>query len=879
MKKIFFIFLVICLFSVPAMAAKWTFMVYLDGDNNLEQAGVDDVNEMEKVGSTSDVNIVVLFDRAKGFDSSNGDWTTAKVARIVKDNDAKKMSSFASSAEDWGEADMGSKKTLTKFVKYAMKKYPAEKYALVLWNHGGGWRSLELMESASRGFPVSEPGFQYNYDEHVRLKLEMGRLMTISGARTICGDDSHGTILNTEDVRLALRDIPKLNLIGMDACLMAMVEVAYELRNKANVMVASEENEPGFGWPYDLLLKPLTERPSMNEVALGKIIVDSYGEYCDSHVKTPPPTQSAIRLSEMKNVANAVNRFVSSVPQKQKAGVNFVKIRNRTPSFARKDYIDYKNFLSKTPGTEGKSLAAAIDKAVIRNYSYKKGNATGLSIFFPGRAVGEYNAYKAKNIQFAKDTLWDDFLAYVHKGTPIPSASPQPSPKPSGKPSLTLTKLIAVKDRSSSTPASNINPGDTIYLKTDYRTAGIPPDHKELILWGMFDSNGYYKAEFERLQIEDSEDGTWSVSNRIKIPKNITKGRYYALCDIGIYSSAPEERANVKKIGVVPIGVDKSVKAAAPTIDRGAFDAGKVNMLNQGKLLIADAPRSGLNLKLAVNKPGKFPEYRVNEDLKIGIKVSKDAYFAMFTRQTDGKVSIIYPNAQNPSPSVRANQVTFFPPRGKGTLRIGPPAGTELIRVIASATPVTSASLDRYFRTGNLPFGGEWAEASLSIKIMDKAGPILDKTGESRDFAYSPSAGHGFQNIYNLYLDNAFPLKMAFNVQSERPVFRTGHTGLKIGIRPGANCYIALLHRNSEARVDVLMSGQNGNNYAAMNSTYYFPGADQGFLTVAPPYGVSEVKAIATLDRLDWNDPEQVYQYLTSNPGRWSGVVRGYEVK
>jgi clostripain len=132
---------------------EWTVMVYLDADNNLESAGIDDINEMETVGSTSDVNIVVQIDRIpysvldsnnEGYadDISNGDWTNTRRYFITQDYDPSTINSQLIS--NLGEQNMGNPQTLISFAKWAVSNYPAKKYLLVIWNHGGGFRSTGL---------------------------------------------------------------------------------------------------------------------------------------------------------------------------------------------------------------------------------------------------------------------------------------------------------------------------------------------------------------------------------------------------------------------------------------------------------------------------------------------------------------------------------------------------------------------------------------------------------------------------------------------------------------------------------------------------------------------------------------------------------------
>ncbi|MHA1294355.1 MAG: clostripain-related cysteine peptidase, partial [Promethearchaeota archaeon] len=108
---------------------KWTFMVYVDADCNLEDAGIDDVNEMETVGSDSNINILVQMDRIPGYDSSNGDWTGAKRYYITKDYSGSTISS--SVIQNLGEVNMGSPSTLSSFIQWGKSNYPADYYGLI----------------------------------------------------------------------------------------------------------------------------------------------------------------------------------------------------------------------------------------------------------------------------------------------------------------------------------------------------------------------------------------------------------------------------------------------------------------------------------------------------------------------------------------------------------------------------------------------------------------------------------------------------------------------------------------------------------------------------------------------------------------------------
>src|SRR5512136_560359 len=93
----------------PASAqnSKWTFMVYLDADNNLEDVGIDNFLSMAQIGSTNDVEIVVLFDRSSSYDARYGDWSSTKRFHVEKD-----MTPDAANGVDLGELNMADPATL-----------------------------------------------------------------------------------------------------------------------------------------------------------------------------------------------------------------------------------------------------------------------------------------------------------------------------------------------------------------------------------------------------------------------------------------------------------------------------------------------------------------------------------------------------------------------------------------------------------------------------------------------------------------------------------------------------------------------------------------------------------------------------------------------
>lgn len=295
--------------------AKWTFMAYLAGDNNLSDAGEKDLGEMSTIGSTADVNIVAEFDRV-------GDEHRTKRYHVQK--------SDIDEVDDLGETDSGDPAVLLDFVSWTAENYPADRYALTLWNHGGGWEPLEMDKIAravgSRDYNVreaSERSASALGKVFFRPTVEAIFRLATPGERAICSDDGSGHSLDTIELGNVLAQAVEtlgqpLDLLGMDACLMSNLEVAYQARLYVKYIVASEENEPNDGWPYDAVLRKLVENPHLRTPDLAAHIVSAYIKSYVDRGYTGPVTQSALDLSRVDALTepldNLAEAMIASLP-------------------------------------------------------------------------------------------------------------------------------------------------------------------------------------------------------------------------------------------------------------------------------------------------------------------------------------------------------------------------------------------------------------------------------------------------------------------------------------------------------------------------------------------------------------------------------------
>src|SRR5690349_14857638 len=138
----------------PVPKAKWTVMVYISGDNNLEPFVISDIEtELAPTGSSANVQVLALADRAPGFDTSRGDWQTTKLFHVTKGMLATPENAVA----DWGERDFGDKQTLIDFVTWTKANYPADHYALYFWGHGWNWHPGVVMRDETVSATDNDP--------------------------------------------------------------------------------------------------------------------------------------------------------------------------------------------------------------------------------------------------------------------------------------------------------------------------------------------------------------------------------------------------------------------------------------------------------------------------------------------------------------------------------------------------------------------------------------------------------------------------------------------------------------------------------------------------------------------------------------------------
>lgn len=331
-----------------AKRGKRTIMIYMVGSDLESKSSMGTLDIRELLGNNIDfdkVNILLYTGGAKKWERSDISNKNHMIFKIEKDN-LKRLKSYSS------ENDMTRAHNLTNFLNYGYKNYKAEKYSLILWNHGmgpiGGYGADEIQEKA---MPINV------------LKLALND--------SVFGKNN------------------KLELIGFDACLMSSIEVASSLKNYAKYMISSQEVEPGTGWNYGFVSE-ISKSTSTEDFA--KSIINYYSNTSKLY-GFKGVTLSLIDLTKIDEITDKVNILFKKASEDLISDFSSIsRGRRSTKEFGLDvsgsvgtDLVDLKELLNNFPNKykkEIESVTKAVDSAVIYQRSDLP-HTSGLSVYFP----------------------------------------------------------------------------------------------------------------------------------------------------------------------------------------------------------------------------------------------------------------------------------------------------------------------------------------------------------------------------------------------------------------------------------------------------------------------------------------------------------------
>jgi len=401
---------------------KWTIAIYLAADNNLYSAGLDDINEMEaglakNPQAAELIDVIVLFDGLPKGDS--------KIYRIKPDANGYDQKIVSEVIDDRGavipldtkEVDTGNPEVLNRFMDYVTRNHASEYNSFTIWNHGDG---------IFRGNPSQDPnqGGSSFFESVVGSEQRTQGLSSKAFASDDNGGELHLKDLNPA-LALATRNLGRpLDIFGFDTCLMQYVETAYQLKGQANILVASEELEPGDGWDYDAYLGALVKNPNMNPLQVSAMMVDTYGASYrpGGSQRGRDITLSALDINKMlSTLVPAINQLgveLQTALPSEKTAIDAA--RNATQSFYNRDSADLGDFVrqlsSRTQNPRLQAAVANIDQAikqtVINETHYgAPARATGVQMYFPRANMGFNRRYDdVSQVNYAETRVWGDFL-------------------------------------------------------------------------------------------------------------------------------------------------------------------------------------------------------------------------------------------------------------------------------------------------------------------------------------------------------------------------------------------------------------------------------------------------------------------------------------
>lgn len=403
------LFLCICVSASSAKALNenikqkpWTFLVYLNGDNNLDSYGTKDIEEMMRVGSDANINVVVLRDTADQKEST-------KILYIEKGH--------TSVVYDYGKnIDMGDWQNLVGFYRFAHEHYPSEHTAIDVWNHGSGW-DFKFRKEPTKG---------------------------------ISYDDGSGNHITTQQLGQALREIQsinngvKLDILGMDACLMQMAEVVYEVADSTQLVTASEEVIPASGWAYDGFLSKLSANPQMPASELAYWIQKSYYDFYKQAGDTSAQG-SVVDTALFVKATGSLNLFITELVGRLPLYYSeTTEILNQVQHYSTPSYKDLiALILSLRDKIKEESLTRLADQAVTEIRASVLSNfvlgdnlqgSNGISIWAPDQYSysGELKDLY-EGLAWSRASIWKTFLEiYARPTTPLVSITSADVKDPTG---------------------------------------------------------------------------------------------------------------------------------------------------------------------------------------------------------------------------------------------------------------------------------------------------------------------------------------------------------------------------------------------------------------------------------------------------------------
>ncbi len=368
--------------------AKWTVLVYMNAANNLYSFSDPNVIQMQRAAGNPQVRFVVQWKQTQAiYPQSSFDGTRRYLIKPSVGNTV-----VSQELQDLGAGiDMGDPQTLSDFITWGKANFPADRYVLLLWDHGNGWRSKMNAAPAGRAF---------SYDDQTQHAIQIWNLQQALGTQ-------------------------QFDMVVWDCSLMQMCEVAYQLRGNTQYVVGPEESPPAAGFPYDVALSKFRDLPSDTTLDLAKSWVDSMlTDAAYSNLKIEESVVDTTQLGPVYNSLNTLgqqllanNQTLSTVTQNIRTnGQSYDEVNGVTRFFF--DLTDIATRYKAGTAIAGVDQACdAATSAVAGAVKYERHNAQspgshGLAIdFTPGATFNQNGFAQYQLLDFGKSNSWPLWLS------------------------------------------------------------------------------------------------------------------------------------------------------------------------------------------------------------------------------------------------------------------------------------------------------------------------------------------------------------------------------------------------------------------------------------------------------------------------------------
>lgn len=331
--------------------AQWTVLLYMCGTDLESEGGAatDNLLELQEVQYDDSVNFII---QTGGTNTWQNDLIDpGYLQRFKSDDDGLTL------LDQRKLASMGDPSTLSDFLKWGIKSYPADRYMVLFWNHGGG--SIAGVE------------FDEVFDSDSLTLPELGEAFKEVGHQ--------------------------FEIIGFDTCLMSTLENASTISEYGNYMVASEEYEPGGGWAYTDWTQYLMDHPGANGKMVGKQICDTYYSKCEYSGDDDMATLAVVDLKKIPALVAAFDAMatemtgitdeITTLQDYVRGAIRAENFGGNTDEEGYTNMVDLGDLTINTEDVVSKTaedvLTTLFDAVVYDVHGTTRAQANGLSVFFP----------------------------------------------------------------------------------------------------------------------------------------------------------------------------------------------------------------------------------------------------------------------------------------------------------------------------------------------------------------------------------------------------------------------------------------------------------------------------------------------------------------